>query len=564
MDRASLPFALFFASDAYSIGGKIMGRNSAGYSLLKAAASYVGSRGLHAVGSHPQGAEALRASLRGFGVETPVTWHSLLHAQTLTEVGALYYPAPVQASMAHLRNRIRPSSYSCFGVTHTLSSEGAMSQLAALALPPFKPWDALICTSRAARDVFTRLRDRTREAFARETGATRFPEIQAPIIPLGIETRAFALNETLRQQTRQRLGLRGNDVMLLSAGRLTFHAKYNPAPLYQALESLRADCKERVVFIEAGIYPNDGIKKGYQAAQQALAPSVRIKVIDGSDFANFAGLWQAADIFVSLSDNIQETFGLTPVEAMAAGLPVIATDWDGYRDTVRHGVDGFLVPTLSARPGTGTDLALRYAVGVDRYDMYIGRASLATACDPVALQSALAALINDADLRRRMGEAGRQRALGHFDWRHVLSAYARLCDELKTIREKAAQDQPEEWPDRPDPFTLFSAYPTRTLDPGDLIMVSPEAARRLPDIFRLTMTNYGFDAECLPPALVQRVFEQALRRPAWAVADLLASAGSDPVVAERAILWLIKFRLLAVEPSLADREAGLLATEKGL
>ena len=38
------------------------------------------------------------------------------------------------------------------------------------------------------------------------------------------------------------------------------------------------------------------------------------------------------DIFVSLSDNIQETFGLTPLEGMASGLPVVATDWNGYRD----------------------------------------------------------------------------------------------------------------------------------------------------------------------------------------------------------------------------------------
>ena len=44
--------------------------------------------------------------------------------------------------------------------------------------------------------------------------------------------------------------------------------------------------------------------------------------------------YAAADIFVSLSDNIQETFGLTPVEAMAAGLPVVASDWDGYRETI--------------------------------------------------------------------------------------------------------------------------------------------------------------------------------------------------------------------------------------
>ncbi len=58
-----------------------------------------------------------------------------------------------------------------------------------------------------------------------------------------------------------------------------------------------------------------------------------------------AGLYGAADVFLSLSDNIQETFGLTVVEALAAGLPVVASDWDGYKALVRDGISGYLVPT---------------------------------------------------------------------------------------------------------------------------------------------------------------------------------------------------------------------------
>ena len=40
---------------------------------------------------------------------------------------------------------------------------------------------------------------------------------------------------------------------------------------------------------------------------------------------------------------MQETFGLTPLEAMAAGLPCVVSDWNGYRDTVRLFLEG--VPT---------------------------------------------------------------------------------------------------------------------------------------------------------------------------------------------------------------------------
>lgn len=45
-------------------------------------------------------------------------------------------------------------------------------------------------------------------------------------------------------------------------------------------------------------------------------------------------LLSAADVFVSPVDNLQETFGQSVIEAFAAGLPVIASDFDGYKDTV--------------------------------------------------------------------------------------------------------------------------------------------------------------------------------------------------------------------------------------
>ena len=75
---------------------------------------------------------------------------------------------------------------------------------------------------------------------------------------------------------------------------------------------------------------------------------------------NSAQVGSVRDIFCSLSDNIQETFGITPIEAMSAGLPVVVSDWDGYRDTVRDGIDGFRVPTQMPPPGYGDELALRH------------------------------------------------------------------------------------------------------------------------------------------------------------------------------------------------------------
>ncbi len=140
-----------------------------------------------------------------------------------------------------------------------------------------------------------------------------------------------------------------DEVAVLFAGRLTFHAKAHPLPMLLGLERARAASGQAVALVVFGQFPNDAIAAAFREEAALFAPSVRLVVLDGADPANGPRAWAAADVFTSLSDNIQETFGLTPVEAMAAGLPCVVSDWDGYKDTVRDGVDGFRVPTTRLR-----------------------------------------------------------------------------------------------------------------------------------------------------------------------------------------------------------------------
>jgi starch synthase len=91
----------------------------------------------------------------------------------------------------------------------------------------------------------------------------------------------------------------------------------------------------------------------------------------------------------------QETFGLTPIEAMAAGIPPVVSDWDGCGDTVRTGIDGFRIPTLSVPPETGEDIADRYDWGLDSYDFYMFHGSQLVAVDVDAAAEAYRKLILD-------------------------------------------------------------------------------------------------------------------------------------------------------------------------
>jgi glycosyltransferase involved in cell wall biosynthesis len=84
----------------------------------------------------------------------------------------------------------------------------------------------------------------------------------------------------------------------------------------------------------------------------------------------------------------REGFGVACLEAMAYARPVVATNVGGLRDLVVDGETGLVVPPR----------------------------------DPAALRAALRRLLSDAELRRRLGAAGRERARDHFSWDAVTDA----------------------------------------------------------------------------------------------------------------------------------------------
>src|SRR5262249_28020302 len=139
-----------------------------------------------------------------------------------------------------------------------------------------------------------------------------------------------------RPAARARLKLGADDVAFLFLGRLSYHAKAHPLPIYLALEAAAKKTGKRLVLVLAGCIFNATTKKAFLEGARLYCPSVRILQIDGRSADARAAAWAACDVFTSFSDNIQESFGLAPVEAMAAGLPAVVSDWDGYRDTVIH------------------------------------------------------------------------------------------------------------------------------------------------------------------------------------------------------------------------------------
>ena len=546
--------ALFYAPGNYVAEGQIKGRHAAGEAFLKAFALYSGVECFYAYCQARPHAEAFARQVAGFtGGETACIHIRAEQIERVAEPGTLFRPDPLISAQAWQRRHGEQRGFSICGVTHTTSSEGAMEGLAQLLTAPLQSWDAVICTSDAVRAMVARHIEAQAAYLQSRFGVRAELACQLPVIPLGVHCDDFAPSAERRaagQALRRRLGISKDDVAGLFLGRLSFHAKANPFPMYRAMQAAAERSGRRLHLIQAGWFSNDWIETAFKEAAVALAPDVACHFLDGGDPEVRATAWHAADFFISFSDNIQETYGLAPLEAMAAGLPVVVSDWNGYRQTVRPGIDGLMVPTWQPAAGYGGGLARRFAAEAINYDHYIGYASQSVAVEPEAAAAAVTRLVEDAGLRRRLGAAGQARAREAFDWRVIVGAYQKLWYELAARRAKDSEVAPlgaretAPHPSRGDPFDLFAGYPSQVLGPATRVTLALADAREaLALLDSLKLADFGADLRLAKPqrrALLERLAEGPAR-----IERL--TGGQPPEQAERTVAtvaWLAKYGIL--------------------
>ena len=163
---------------------------------------------------------------------------------------------------------------------------------------------------------------------------------------------------------RRRLGVQPGGALVLHVGRLA--PEKNLETLWHSWTLARAALGRRAMFVVAGDGP--------------MGPRLEAKMpwsrrLGFLNRAELAGLYAAADVCVLPSAT--ETCGLVALEAMAAGVPVIAADAGGLRESVHHGVNGLL-----AHPA-----------------------------DPRAFAAELVELVMEDSRRRALGEGARRFAL---------------------------------------------------------------------------------------------------------------------------------------------------------
>jgi phosphatidylinositol alpha-mannosyltransferase len=242
----------------------------------------------------------------------------------------------------------------------------------------------------ALRGVFQRYADRLDAAIGVSetalTGVRRYFRAPWCVIPNGVDVSLFSSGSRRPELDDGRLNV-------LHVGR--FDPRNGVDRVIRAWVGVRrAGTDARLILV------GDGPLRG---AYQAMVPE------DLRSDAHFVGFVSSADRIgyyasadLLLCPAIGGTFGIIPLEAMAAGCAVVVADTPGFRNIMRDGVEGFMVD--------------------------VGRDS-----DGSRLAASANQLLSDGGLRRRCAEAGRKTAAG-FDWSVVTSRVLDLYDRLLHAR----------------------------------------------------------------------------------------------------------------------------------
>jgi glycosyltransferase involved in cell wall biosynthesis len=262
------------------------------------------------------------------------------------------------------------------------------------AFPFFEPGDVVAFSSRADLQIFGNM--------------VASCAAEVVLLPLFVDHTAFRppTNQE-RSNVRGSLGLTDEDTLFVYVGRIT--AEKNVHGVLKVIERVRLT-NPRVRVLVVGLtskrpFPEFGL--GPFDMSKILGDVVRKGGMEDSAHALgwvhpdvLPQIYGAADVMINLTLHHDENFGYAQVEAMSCGLPVVATDWGGLKDTIDHGRTGFKIPTWVTDRGVRID-------------------------EPAAVRYCRE-LVESKSLRRAMGRAARQRVIELFSTQACREGMARV------------------------------------------------------------------------------------------------------------------------------------------
>lgn len=556
--------AIWFSADGYDPKARgINGRRVAGESFLRGFFAHGDVAEFVSLSQSAADHRGFAAMARAAGVTRPIRAVPLHLPERMAPLDMVFYPSPLSATECWRRAPYGAAAWALCGITHTTATASVMQRIFDLRSAPQMPWDAIICTSNAVQQSMRSLMELAETHLAeRFPGAVLPARPLLPVIPLGVHCDDFQPDPGEGRGLRDRLDIAAGDVVAAIIARLTPDEKFDPYPLFLAMQAAAPEIAARggrLHLLLCGQFRDEAWRPAFAEAAARLMPAVGYHLLDGSSADTRKASLSAADMFLFPIDNVQETFGLAPVEAMAAGLPVIVSDWDGMKDTVTPDT-GIRVPTEMPRAGQATYLAQRYLGLSDSYLQYVGQLAALTRIDVPALTRALVRLGTDPDLRARMGRAGQARARALYDWRVVIPQMQALWAEQRAMLDHAraqgggrvAPRDAARVPVGPAPDVMFAGYPT--IPAPDML------TRRLravplgdrPDVAgTFALRRYAAGRRLIEdPARVQVVLDAfaAAGEAGATLPEAKARCGLPLAVMSRASLWLLKYHFLQEVP----------------
>lgn len=464
----------------------------------------------------------------------------------------IFRPDPHVQNILWQRQQVQGNGFNFCGLAHAIGGLETGELLERYCLSPSENSDAIVCPSHAVQGAIRSFWDVYGDYLKQRFGATFKCPVQLPIIPLGIDIEKFEKITTAdkRAEQRQKLGLGEDDFVLLWVGRLSHAIKAHPLAMFQAAERAAIETGKNVHLVMVGYFVPEDAGPQFKNLAAAICQKAKVTFIPHGDPRFPDGLWAAGDIFLSLIDNMQESFGLTPIEAMAAGLPRVISDWDGYRDSVKQGEDGFLVRTLQPPANTGRALSELLLSGKEMYGGFLAKSALCVAVDQDDAVKAITTLINDKNLRKSFADKAKARVRAMYDWKHIIPAYEALWTEMAAKRRATRLTTPPmQWPvalpQVPDPFTMYASYPTAALSETNALSVAA-TQDEIKKLWGQDINVFGIDM-MIHPDEATKLISYISGKGKATIADVLQNYSSlDKASLWRTIAWLAKLGILRV------------------
>ena len=269
--------AIYYADDGYQPATQgINGRRVAGESFLKGFLRHADVPEFVVMAKQTSEATAVQQLAQDLRPNVPLRSVGLVRPSAMSPVSSMFYPAANIAGEAWRRADYGTGAWTLCGITHTTSTMGIMQGFFDLRMAPVMDWDAVICTSRAVQAAVLTQNELIDAHIRAHFRSNPPPRPMFPVIPLGVHCDDYARDDTARAELRARLNAGPDDVVFATIARLTPHEKFDPLPIYlamqQAQSALPPGIRLHVVF--CGLFRQDYARKVFEDGAAKLMPDV--------------------------------------------------------------------------------------------------------------------------------------------------------------------------------------------------------------------------------------------------------------------------------------------------